>query len=55
MRAAHLVAFLAGVITVNPPALPAAQTQTDAEAFDLHVTPLPSPASDNSSEPQLTV
>ena len=55
MWAARLVAILTGVIAVTLPALLAAQTPTDAEPFDLHLTPLPSPASENSGEPQLTV
>ena len=55
MQVAHLVAILAGAVAVTPLALPAAQTPTGAGVFDLRVTPLASPASENSGEPQLTV
>ena len=55
MRAAHLVAILLGAVTATPLALPVAQTSPGAGGFDLRVTPLPSPASENSGQPQLTV
>lgn len=55
MSAAHLVSTLACVVALTSLALPAAQTPTDPAPFDLRVTPLPSPAGEQSGEPQLTV
>ena len=55
MPIAHLVAILAGVVAVTSPAHPPAETPASAGTFDLRVTPLPSPSSANSSEPQITV
>ena len=56
MSAARLVAIIiTAVVALTPLAGPAAQTPPGAGVFDLRVTSLPSPASENSGQPQLTV